>query len=929
MAAQPLGTVSLLFTDIEGSTQLLQRVGTKRYALLLDRHRRLLREAFAAHGGYEVDCEGDAFFVAFPSAAGAIDAAATAQRALASEAWPDDATVRVRVGVHTGEPLAAPPKYVGIDVHRAARIMSAAHGGQVLVSDTTRELLRDAGFRLRDLGEHRLKDLLEPIRLFQLEIDGLRTEFPPPHAIGSHTNLPQQPTPLIGRAGEVAELKALLGDPEVRLVTLTGAGGIGKTRLALHAAAELVDRYPSGTFVVPLAALRDPALVVPTIAQTIGLAEKPGEALRERLAEYLRNRRMLLVLDNFEQVIEAATEISAILAATDGPTVMVTSRQRLQLRGERVVVVPPLPTAPGHAELDELIRLDSVQLFVERARALVPRFRVERNSVSAVAELCVRLDGLPLAIELAAARTPILTPPELLRRLDRRLALLTAGARDAPSRHRTLRATVDWSYELLPSDQQAVFRQLSVFSGGCTVEAAEAVVDGTGEPEQILDQLGSLLDKSLLYRVVDEAGQTRFAMPETMRDYGFERLSEHGERERIQTRHAAWFVTFAQGLQHGRSAAIVEAGSLSLLAADIDNFRAALRFLSGSGAPERALRLASLLRHLWDARGYTSEGRHWLDELLAAGATADPDLRAEACGLAGRLAGRQGDFDEAVEHLRRSLALYREVGDTAETARTLTVLGAVHTLSGSLREARACLEEAARLRQELGDAAANAAVLNHLGILVAHEGDLERARALQEEALRIRRELDDDPGAVAVSAANLGYACIHLGDYETAERLFAEALPIQRAAGDTTSLANLLANMALLAHRRRQPVEAIEWVREAAQLFAEKGDRDGCAECISLYAAIIADEGSGDRPALLLGAAAAIRRRTGRSLAPAELDDLDRLQTELEERLGAEEFASAYGVGQSLPLEDAMAAILTAPTTADDPVTIGSRSAAD
>ncbi|HYX75697.1 MAG TPA: adenylate/guanylate cyclase domain-containing protein, partial [Gaiellaceae bacterium] len=417
MAELPTGTVTLLFTDIEGSTRLLQRVGDA-YADLLDEHRRLLGDAFERHGGTVVDSEGDAFFVAFASANDAVAGAAAAQRALAEHAWPGDEELRVRVGLHTGEPRLVDGHYVGLDVHHAARVMAAGHGGQVLVSEATRALLDDRA-RLRDLGEHRLKDLARPHRLYQLELDGLPSEFPPLKTLDNRpTNLPVQPTELIGREEQLVEVGALLRRGDLRLLTLTGTGGAGKTRLALQLAADVVEEFDNGVFFVSLAPVRDWELVVPTITRTLGLREQPGETVLETLTEYLRDKAMLLVLDNFEQVLAAAPALSGVSATAPGLRLLVTSRTPLRLSGERTYPVPPLELA------------ESVRLFADRALAA----GAEVDADDAVAEICRRLDGLPLAIELAASRAPTLPPQALLRRLDQSLKLLTGGPRDHDER---------------------------------------------------------------------------------------------------------------------------------------------------------------------------------------------------------------------------------------------------------------------------------------------------------------------------------------------------------------------------------------------------------------------------------------------------------------------------------------------------------------
>ncbi|MCA1678995.1 MAG: adenylate/guanylate cyclase domain-containing protein, partial [Actinobacteria bacterium] len=468
-------------------------------------HRRLLRTAFAEHCGCEVDTQGDAFFYAFPRAHDAVAGAVAAQRALAAHAWPEGLALRVRIGIHTGEPTATGEGYVGIDVHRAARVMSAGHGGQVLLTQSTRDLLPEKlsdAVSLRDLGEHRLKDLTHPQRIYQLAIPGLENDFPALKTLEARpTNLPIQPTPLIGREQQVTEAVSLVRREGIRLVTLTGAGGTGKTRLALQVAAELLGDFEDGVFFVDLAPITDPQLFVPTVARTLSVRERPGESLSETLKDYLRDKKLLLVFDNFEQLLDAGPAVSALLAGAPHLKALVTSRAPLHVSGEHEYSVPPL-AVPDLIRSEPPARLaayEAVQLFLERAQAVKPEFELTSENAPAVAEICARLDGLPLAIELGAARVRILSPQALLGRLSQRLALLTGGARDAPARQRTLRDTIEWSYGLLNASEQRLFARLSVFLGGRTIDAAEAVCDPAVDlGAAVFEGLASLVEKSLL-----------------------------------------------------------------------------------------------------------------------------------------------------------------------------------------------------------------------------------------------------------------------------------------------------------------------------------------------------------------------------------------------------------------------------------------------
>ena len=548
----PAGTVTLLFTDIEGSTCLLQQMG-EQYAHLLADCRRLLRAAFHQCNGYEVDSQGDAFFVAFAYATDAVSAAVTVQRALASHGWPEGVTVRVRMGLHTGEPQLCSEGYVGLDVHYAARIMKAGHGGQVLLSQTTRDLVEHdlpEGVSLQSLGEHRLKDVERHGHLFQLDIAGLPAGFPPLTTLDAHiNNLPAQTMPLIDREKEMARICQLLRRADVRLITLTGTGGVGKTRLGQETAARLLNEFAEGVCFVPLATISYPDLVVPTIAQTLGVREAGDCPLMERLKAYLRNRQLLLFLDNFEQVLAAAPRLSELLQGCPELKMLVTSRAVLHVYGEHEFPVLPLPV-PDLSHLPEseaLAHYAAVALFLQHAQAVKPDFQMTPTNARAIAEICARLDGLPLAIELAAARVKLLSPQALLARLAHRLEVLTCGAQDMPPRQQTLRNMLAWSYNLLDAKEQRLFRRLSVFAGGCTLEAVEAMYTTFGDmAEPVLDGVASLIDKSLVQKVEQEGEELRLLILETIREYGLECLAASGEMEATRQAHALYYLALAE-----------------------------------------------------------------------------------------------------------------------------------------------------------------------------------------------------------------------------------------------------------------------------------------------------------------------------------------------------------------------------------------------
>ena len=662
MASPPTGTLTLLFTDIEGSTRLWEHDALAMQAALT-RHDEILRSVIEQHGGYVFKTVGDAFCAVFPTAPDALEAALEIQRRLLTSEWEQTGPLRVRMALHTGAAEERDGDYFGPPVNRVARLLSAAHGGQVLLSLPTQELVRDqlpTQTSLRDLGEHRLKDLFRPERVFQLLAAGLPSEFPPLRTLDAfRNNLPLQPTPLIGREKEVSEVCDLMRLEETRLLTLTGPGGTGKTRLALQAAADLLDDFPDGTFFAPLATLTEAELLLPAVAETLGMRETGEQPLDESLKDYLVERRMLLLLDNFEQVLGAAPAVTELLAGAPGLKVLATSRAPLGLYGEHEFPVPPLsmPDLEHPPPLESLTQYEAVSLFVERARALKPDFKVTNESAPAVAEICVRLDGLPLAIELAAARIKMLPPKAMLQRLTSRLKLLTGGARDLPERQRTLRATIEWSHALLDEGEQLLFGRLAVFSGGRTLEAIEAICDALGDlPVDAFDGISSLLDKSLIRQEEGPNGEPRFVMLETVHEFAREKLEDSAEAQEIKRIHAQYFLTLAEvAFPELRGPDQLE--WLERLEAEHDNMRAALTWALERKEAEVALRLGGALWWFWWMRGHNSEGRRWLEEALAIEGRVLPEVRAMALAGAGELATSQGNLDRAKEVCEEGLEL--------------------------------------------------------------------------------------------------------------------------------------------------------------------------------------------------------------------------------------------------------------------------------
>ncbi len=814
----PRGTVTLLFTDIEGSTVLAERLD-ERWPELLAAHNRLLRTVFAAHGGTELGTEGDAFFVSFTTAGSAAAAAAEAQRALASHAWPDEEAIRVRMGLHTGEPTPTADGYVGLDMHRAARVTAAAHGGQVLLSQTTRDLLPENldGLTFRDLGDHRLKDLTGPQRLHQLCVEGLTVDFPPPRTIeGRVTNLPVQPTPLVGREAELEAVRTLLFEESTRMVTLTGPGGTGKTRLALQIAADLVGEFPDGVYGVLLAPISDPDLVPLELARVLGVEESSSLSLVEALKAELRNRRVLIVFDNFEHVGAAAEVLAVLLGACQRLKMLVTSREPLRIAAERQYSVPPLAGS------------EAVLLFVERARAVRADFELDDETRTIVTEICARLDGLPLAIELAAAWAKVLPPASLLRRLENRLELPAARGREVPARQTTLRQAIAWSYDLLGEDERRLHARLSVFMGGFTLEVAGRVV-GASELD-VLEGVASLVDRSLLREAEEAGGEARFSMLETIREFAREQLTQAGEEDELLERHALEFARFAEEADAGLRADD-QLFWFGRLEAEHDNLRAALDSSLASGDVETALRLGGTLGWFWYTHGHGMEGCNRLTELLTATEGAPETLRARPMYALGVLVDQRGDSARAAELVERSLAIFREEGDRERVGAALNSLGSIKRALGDLDAARSLLEESLAIRRELGDQARAASSLGNLGVLAFERGDLDEAESRFLEALELDRMHGNEWGASATLDSLVAVA-IERGDHARGRELNREMLASAQRVGDQESIAFGLEKAAILAAVENQAARAgrlagaADAVREAARIDRSDFDRE-------------------------------------------------------------------------------------------------------
>jgi predicted ATPase/class 3 adenylate cyclase len=819
MGELPTGTVTFLFTDIEGSTRLLQRLGAD-YDAALDKHRRLLRAAFISCRGVEIDTQGDAFFVAFQSAAAAVEAAVRAQRALGEQEWPEQAELRVRMGIHTGEPRVASEGYVGEDVHTGARICAAAHGGQVLLSEATAHLVPKEldGVSLRFLGEHRLKDIEDPVILHQLVIEGLRNDYPPlrtPSA--SHpTNLPPRLPSLIGRDEELSTLQQLLASPNVSVVTLVGPGGTGKTRLALATGAELLSSFPDGVFFVDLSALTDSSLVVPTIARALSLRETPGRSMRDALIDHLADKETMLILDNLEQVIDAAPDIAALLIGAPALKLLATSREPLRIAGEKELPIAPLSLPKPSDPPEDIAASPAVRLFVARARDVHPGFALIPDDASAVAEICRRLDGLPLAIELAAARAKVLSLPALAKRLELGLKVLTSGRRDASARQRTLRGAIAWSYDLLTEDEQTLFRRLGVFAGGWSLEAAEAVCDQGDLDLDVLDGLASLVNKSL---VRTDEHRERFSMLETIREFAAERLEESGEAEDKGWAHAEFFRATAEKAEP-HLVGPDQKQWLDRMELERANFHAALES-SIARRSETAIQLGAALWRLWRIRGTINEGRRWLQEAVVAEGSPTPHL-ARALRALSILCDIAGDYGQASRSAQQAAELYADLGDTGGVADSLAVL--------------------AGLAQEAGD--------------------LKEARTQFDRVKHMYAALEDARG-VAVALGSLANIALLEQHYDEALRLASESRQRYAGGGDREGSIHALITEGFAQQGRGSVDAATEAFRAAHLLATELDHREGVAVSVEGLAAVAVSCDLVEQAARLLGKADLLRREAG------------------------------------------------------------------
>jgi predicted ATPase/class 3 adenylate cyclase len=974
MPELPSGTITFFFSDIEGSTQLWER-SPNAMGDAVARHESLLIEGVRAHGGVVVKSrgEGDSVFAVFERASDAVVAARLAQQVLLDEPWPAEAPLRVRLALHTDEAELREGDYYGLAVNRCARVRAVGHGGQVLLTEATRAQVVDSlpeGCDLRDMGVRRLKDLQRPERLYQLLHPALPHDFPPLRSLEAFVhNLPIQLTRFIGREAEMAAVRALLA--ETRLLTLTGIGGCGKTRLALQIAADLLEQCPDGVWLIELAALVSGDLIPQSVAMALGVREEPGRPMLATLIDALRPKRLLLILDNCEHMIDAcAAFVDTLLRACPHVIVLATGREALGIIGETVSRVPSLslpperPTAhdprsppyphgsrsaahgrstrhqaPGP---EQFLRYEAIRLFVDRARQSLPGFALTAQNAGAVEQVCRQLDGIPLAIELAAARVKLLTVEQIAARLDDRFRLLTAGNRAALPRHQTLRAAIDWSHELLLEPERVLLRRLSVFVGGFPLDAAEAVCAGvdarrqtpdaseTGAlsslapgvwrlaPHEVLELLGLLVDKSLV--LVEEAPEPRYRLLETIRQYALEHLRRSGEEAATRQRHRDWFLSLAEQAEP-RLTGPEQAEWLERLEREHENLRAALDWSAEAGDGAAGLRLARALWQFWWVRGYLAEGRRRLVTFLdmagehATGRRGDgggrgsatgpsdpvhgrdaphpvpstqhpsPATRAKGLHGAGILACDQGDYPVARAFLEESLAIKRELGDRKGIAASLSSLGHVLRLQGDYAGARVLYEESLATCRELNDRRGMAFAQSALGLVARYQGDYPTARRFYEGSLLLGRELGD-PRGVAVALNNLALLAQDQGRYHEARALYEESLAAKRELGDRRGIAYSLNGLGLVELHEGNLEDAQALFEESLTIRREIGDQRGIGFSLSGLGEVARRRGDAELAGALHEESLALRRELGDKYGTASalacLGTLARAQGDLE-----------------------------------------------
>jgi predicted ATPase/class 3 adenylate cyclase len=920
-----MGTVTFLYTDIEGSTRLWeQEPAAMRSAI--ERHNIVLQTAIEGQGGRVFRTAGDAFCAVFSSAPGAVVAAVEAQRCLHKEKWGLSEPLQVRLVLHSCEAEEHAGDYLGAGLNRIGRLLAVCHGGQTLLSLATEELVRDQlppTARLLDLGQHRLRDLTHPEWIFQLLIEGLPESFPPLKTLDAHpNNLPVQLTSFIGRQTELTEVTHLLA--ATHLLTLTGPGGTGKSRLALQAAAEVLSDFPDGAWLVELAPLTEPENILPEIASVLNIRELPDLPLQIALIDSLESKKMLLLLDNCEHLIEACSEIaSALLHTCPQLRVIASSRETLGIAGETSLRVPSLSLPPQDGGLDErdLLKFEAVNLFIDRARAVQPGFALTAQNADAVLQICRRLDGIPLAIELAAARVKLFSPEEVAARLDNRFRLLTGGSRTALPRQQTLKALIDWSYELLSKEERALFGVLSVFAGGWTFAAAEAIFD-----QDVLEGLTNLVNKSLVLAEEDELERARrFRFLETIRQYASDRLLESGKAQHARDQHMKYFAAFASQADHGLMGP-EQRHWIKRLEREHDNLRAALEWAIERD-PDLALQLSGNLALFWGRRGYISEGRRWLHESIrrVASLSAAPGeatrMRKQAQSRAflglGSIFLVEGRYPAAIEPLETSIALSREISDLGSLSYALGMLGLIQQLMGALDQARSLAEESYSIGQNVQDGPGTPMAMTVLGLQMMMRGDDFETSQRYIMGIIERLRAQGNEWFAATALYGLGMLHLNQGNPAIGRARMLEGYAIFREMGDRQFTNITRSALADFDRFEGDHAQSIRRYQETAEEWRKLGNLGGvarCLECLAFVRGTQAQESQGQpqsdlsRQAIVLyGAANSIRQASGSKMRLYEESEYERELASTRALIEPADFNIAWSKGQIMNLDQAVA----------------------
>ena len=910
MCAKPAGTVTFLFTDLEDSTKLWEDHPEAMHAALA-RHDEILTAAIRAEGGAIVKTTGDGFHAAFDAPGAALAAALAVQAAFAAETWGSTGPLRVRMGIHTGEAAYRDGDYYGPTLNRAARLMSIGHGGQVLISSAVYQLLMDSSdteILIKDLGQHSLRGLSRAEHIYQASRPGMPDTFPPLRSLTTHANhLPAQLTPFFGREEELGQLRDLILRPEVRIVSLLGPGGTGKTRLSIELAGSLQGHFADGVFFVPLAAISDPDLVPSTIAQELGVREGGGLPPLENLRAFLREKQILLVLDNLEQVIGCAVQIADMLRAAPGLKIAATSRVPLRITGEREFQVPTLPV-PGQAgSPEEMLANDSVRLFVSAVQAVDPDFTLRPENTLVIVDICRRLDGLPLALEIAAARSKLLPLPEILERVDANLRILSRRERDLPPRQQTLHAAIEWSYDLLEAEEQRVFSRLGVFVGGFTLAAAEKVCDPEGAAD-ILAALDILLDNSLIRRSAIETGAARFEMLLTIRDYALEKLAARGEEEAARRSHARYFSSKA-GVFVERMFAAESTSVLNEIQADYGNYRAAMAWgLSQPGELAVASRIAYNIFWFWYRHGHFHEGRSWAEKILARTRENDiSTIRAHSLSTAASMAMWQADLDQAHKLSAQSLEISYFLEDIQGIAFESMGMGVILLNQGRDEEARTHLEKSIELFREMDSTYFEAVTMVHQANVALALGAPDEASDWLARAAAIASQIGE-PWLQAFAENNMGEVARVRGEYEVARSHYERTELLYKKADALGDQARLVHTMAYIEQHTGNLDRAEDLFRESLSQFVTLGNKRGIAECLAGLAGVAARRGAADWAAPLLAAGGEILTGSGAAWWPADRVEYERNLALIEAAIGnADRFNELLQQGRSFSLEDALA----------------------